>query len=131
MRPIATVACTAVSLAVLLAVPVARAAGVNGPPQEAHPLFGVGAQPCRGLIGVAAESNSREIALSGAMFSWAQGWFSARNVIGHASKPLSVGGSQSVESFKAQLVDECRAHPEEPLYLAVNDLYERLLRQGK
>jgi len=65
------------------------------------------------------------------MFSWAQGWFSARNLIGHESKPLSVGGSQSVEALKAQLVEECRAHPQEALYLAVNDLYERLLRQGK
>src|SRR5579863_7673659 len=122
MRPTASAFCTAASLAVLLAWPMPRASAVNSP-HEAHALFGVGAQPCRGLLGVAAESNSREIALSGAMFSWAQGWFSARNLIGHESKPLSVGGSQSVEALKAQLVEECRAHPQEALYLAVNDLY--------
>lgn len=131
MRPVASAACTAAALTVLLALPVPRAAAANAPPQEGHALFGVGAQPCRGLVKVAAESNSDEIALSGAMFSWAQGWFSARNVIGHESKPLTVGGSQSVEALKAQLVEECRAHPEEPLYLAVNDLYERLMRAAK
>lgn len=126
MRPIASL-----PLAVLLVLPLPGASAANAPPAEAHALFGVGAQPCRQLVEVAAESTSREIALSGAMFSWAQGWFSARNLIGHESKPLTVGGSQSVEGLKAQLVEECRAHPEEALYLAVNDLYERLMRQGK
>jgi hypothetical protein len=131
MRTFASAAGAAAALAVLLAAPVPRAAAANAPPQDAHVLFGVGAQSCRGLLGVAAESNSHEIALSGAMFSWAQGWFSARNLIGHESKPLTVGGSLSVEALKAQLVEECRAHPDEALYLAVDDLYLRLRRQGK
>jgi|SRR5579862_1220559 len=131
MRTIASATGMAASLAVLFALPVPRAAAATGPPQDAHVLFGVGAQPCRGLVGVAAESDSREIALSGAMFSWAQGWFSARNLIGHERKPLTVGGSLSVEALKGQLVAECRAHPDEALYLAVDELYVRLMRQGK
>jgi hypothetical protein len=100
------------------------------PPKELHALFGVGAQACKVYSDVAQESNAREIALSGAMFSWAQGWFSARNLIGHESSPLSVGGLQSVEALKGMLADECKAHPDEPIYLAVNDLYERLARKG-
>lgn len=133
MRSIATTACMAAALALLPAWPAqcAAAAAAGRTPPEAHALFGVGAQPCRQLLDVAAESTAREIALSGAMFSWAQGWFSARNLIGHENKPLTVGGSLSVEALKAQLVEECRGHPEEALYLAVNDLYERLTRQGK
>jgi hypothetical protein len=96
------------------------------PRKETHALFGVGAQPCQTFLNVVAEANGNQIALSGAMFSWAQGWFSARNIIGHESAPLAVGGKFSVEALKGQLADECRAHPEEPLYLAVNDLYVRL-----
>jgi hypothetical protein len=95
-------------------------------PKPSPALFGMGAQPCQALIDVAGETNNREIALSGAMFSWAQGWFSARNVVGHESHPLLVGGSLPSERLKALLVAQCREHPSDSLYLAVNDLYERL-----
>jgi hypothetical protein len=99
-----------------------------GPP-ESPALFGVGAQPCTAFIDVSGETTGREIALSGAMFSWAQGWFSARNLVGHESKPLVVGGNLSSDALKSQLVDECKGHPHEALYLAVNDLYERLAKK--
>jgi hypothetical protein len=109
--------------------------GVAAPPPPAHPkelpaLFGMGAQHCKNLVDVAAESNNREIALSGAMFSWAQGWFSARNFIGHESAPRVVGGTLSAEKLKAMLVEECRNHPDEPLYLATDELYETLAKKG-
>jgi hypothetical protein len=95
-------------------------------PKESPALFGVGAQPCKAFVEVSGETNGREIALSGAMFSWAQGWFSARNLIGHESKPRVVGSTLSVEALKAELVEECKTHPDEAIFLAVNDLYERL-----
>jgi hypothetical protein len=95
-------------------------------PKASPALFGMGAQPCQALIDVAGETDNREIALSGAMFSWAQGWFSARNVVGHESHPLMVGGTLPSERLKALLVAQCREHPSDSLYLAVNDLYERL-----
>ena len=116
---------------VTLLLMLAQAAAAAPTPKESHALFGVGAQPCRTFVDVAAETNGREIALSGAIFSWAQGWFSARNIIGHEASPLTVGGSLSVEGLKELLAQECRAHPEELLYLAVNDLYERLARKGQ
>ena len=99
-------------------------------PRESPVLFGVGAQPCKAFIDVSAETTGREIALSGAMFSWAQGWFSARNLVGHESKPLVVGGTLSSDALKGRLVEECKDHPDEAIYLAVNDLYERLAKKG-
>ena len=90
----------------------------------------MGAQPCKTFLDVAAESTGREIALSGAMFSWAQGWFSARNVVGHDRAPRVVGGTVSADKLKSMLIEECKAHPVESIYLAVNDLYERLAKQG-
>jgi hypothetical protein len=99
-------------------------------PEEAPALLGMGAQPCKAFAEVAGETNQREIALSGAMFSWAQGWFSARNLIGHESAPRVVGGGFAAEKLKAMLADECREHPDEPLYLAVNDLYNALAKKG-
>jgi hypothetical protein len=99
------------------------------PPRDSPALFGMGAQPCKTLVEVAGETNNREIALSGAMFSWAQGWFSARNLVGHESAPLVVGGSVPAEKLKAMLVDECKDHPDEALYLAVNDLYKALAKK--
>ena len=99
------------------------------PPQDSPALFGMGAQPCKAFVDVAGETNGREIALSGAMFSWAQGWFSARNLVGHESAPLVVGGSVPAEKLKAMLVEECKGHPDEALYLAVNDLYKALARK--
>jgi hypothetical protein len=102
----------------------------HAPPQELRALFGVGAQPCRTFIDVSGEADSREIALAGAMFSWAQGWFSARNLIGHESNPLAVGGTLSPESLKGMLVEECKEHPDEAIFLAVDDLYVRLQKKG-
>jgi hypothetical protein len=64
------------------------------------------------------------------MFSWAQGWFSARNVIGHENAPRTVGGTLSAERLKSLLVDECRSHPDEAIYLAVNNLYQTLASKG-
>jgi hypothetical protein len=98
--------------------------------KESPALFGMGAQPCKAFVDVAGETNNREIAISGAMFSWAQGWFSARNVIGHESAPHIVGGTLSAEKLKAMLVGECRDHPDESIYLAVDDLYDHLARKG-
>ena len=40
--------------------------------------------------------------------------------------PLVVGGTLSAEALKAKLVEECKAHPDEAIFLAVNDLYQRL-----
>jgi len=100
-------------------------------PPESPALFGVGAQPCKSFIDVSTETTGREIALSGAIFSWAQGWFSARNLVGHESKPLVVGGTLSSDALKSQLVDECKGHPHEAIFLAVNDLYERLAKKGQ
>ena len=57
-------------------------------------------------------------------------WFSARNLVGHENAPLTVGGTMSSEALKAMLVSECKGHPDESIYLAVNDLYERLARKG-
>ena len=99
-------------------------------PKESPALFGMGAQPCKTFVDVAPEATQREIALSGAMFSWAQGWFSARNLIGHERSPRVVGGTLASEKLKTMLVEECRAHQDEALYLAVDQLYENLARRG-
>jgi hypothetical protein len=107
--------------------PASPAKPIAPPP---HALYGVGAHPCSKLVEVAGESDGNQIALTGAMFSWAQGWFSARNLVGHENAPLTVGGTMSSEALKAMLVTECKGHPDESIYLAVNDLYERLARKG-
>jgi hypothetical protein len=99
-------------------------------PKESPALFGMGAQPCKTFVDVASEATQREIALSGAMFSWAQGWFSARNLIGHERAPRVVGGTLAAEKLKSMLIDECRAHEDEALYLAVDQVYENLARRG-
>jgi hypothetical protein len=98
---------------------------------EIPALFGMGAQSCKAFTDVAPEADNREIAISGAMFSWAQGWFSARNVIGHENAPRTVGSTLSSEKLKAMLVMECHGHPDESLFLAADDLYDRLLREGR
>jgi hypothetical protein len=124
---------TVPGLLLLYAASQGVAAPPSGPPahpKESPALFGMGAQHCKNLVDVAAESNNREIALSGAMFSWAQGWFSARNFIGHESAPRVVGGTLSAEKLKSMLVEECRNHPDEPLYLATDGLYESLAKKG-
>jgi hypothetical protein len=115
----------------ILLLPLATCDVSAAGPAESPALFGVGAQPCKAFIDVSGETTGREIALSGAMFSWAQGWFSARNLVGHESKPLVVGGTLSSDSLKSQLVDECKGHPHEAIFLAVNDLYERLAKKGR
>lgn len=98
--------------------------------KDSPALFGMGAQPCKAFLDVAGEATSREIAISGAMFSWAQGWFSARNVIGHESAPRIVGGTLSADRLKSMLVEECSSHADESLYLAADDLYDHLARKG-
>jgi hypothetical protein len=116
--------------------PAPAAAPAAATPPHAHAprsspvLFGMGAQPCKTFLDVSGETTSREIALSGAMFSWAQGWFSARNVVGHESAPRVVGGTVSSDKLKSLLVEECKGHPVESLYLAINELYDRLAKQG-
>src|SRR5580658_1908931 len=90
--------------------PAPAAAPAAATPPHAHAprsspvLFGMGAQPCKTFLDVSGETTSREIALSGAMFSWAQGWFSARNVVGHESAPRVVGGTVSSDKLKSLLV---------------------------
>jgi hypothetical protein len=116
------------------APPPPAAPAVPAAPARVHKdspaLFGMGAQACKAFVDVAAETTGREIAISGAMFSWAQGWFSARNVVGHESAPRIVGGTLSADKLKSLLVEECRGHPDESLYLAVDDLYDHLARKG-
>jgi hypothetical protein len=129
--------CLTLDAAAQSAAPAPAPNAPNAPPKkparvhkESPALFGMGAQACKAFIDVAGETSNREIAISGAMFSWAQGWFSARNVIGHESAPRVVGGTLSAEKLKAMLVEECRAHQDESLYLAVDDLYDQLARKG-
>jgi hypothetical protein len=114
------------------APPKSPATAGGGPTSKESPaLFGVGAHACKIFVAVSAEANGREIALSGAVFSWAQGWFSARNLVGHESNPRVVGGTLSADALKSMLVDECKAHPEEAIFLAVNDLYLKLAKKGQ
>jgi hypothetical protein len=117
------------ALAVGATPPKTPATGNAPTAKEMPALFGVGAHACKIFVAVSAEANGREIALSGAVFSWAQGWFSARNLVGHESRPLVVGGTLSPDALKSRLVDECRAHPEEAIFLAVNDLYQKLAKK--
>jgi hypothetical protein len=98
--------------------------------KDSPALFGMGAQPCKAFLDVAGEATGREIAISGAMFSWAQGWFSARNVIGHESAPRAVGGTLTADRLKSMLVQECGDHPDDSIYLAVDALYDSLARRG-
>jgi hypothetical protein len=131
--PLRTAVVAASAALVLLAT--CAAAAPPAPPKAAAPkespaLYGMGAQPCKAFVDVSGEKDNREIALSGAMFSWAQGWFSARNVIGHENAPRTVGGTLSAERLKSLLVDECRSHPDEAIYLAVNNLYQTLASKG-
>jgi hypothetical protein len=110
--------------------PATKPAVAKAVPKPVHALYGVGAHPCQKLLDVATESDGNQIALTGAMFSWAQGWFSARNLVGHENAPLTVGGTLTADSLKAMLVSECKSHPDESIYLAVNDLYDRLEKKG-
>jgi len=36
----------------------------------------------------------------------------------------------SSDKLKSLLVEECKGHPVESLYLAINELYDRLAKQG-
>jgi len=110
--------------------PAAAAAPAPRVRRDSPALFGMGAQACKAFRDVAGEGTGREIAISGAMFSWAQGWFSARNVIGHESAPRTVGGSLTADRLKSMLVQECGAHPDDSIYLAVDALYDSLARRG-
>jgi hypothetical protein len=129
--PVRTAVLAASGALVLLATcALAAAPPKAAAPKESPALYGMGAQPCKAFVDVSGEKDNREIALSGAMFSWAQGWFSARNIIGHENAPRTVGGTLSAERLRSLLVDECRSHPDEAIYLAVNDLYQRLASKG-
>lgn len=112
------------------APPAAAAAPTAHVSKDSPALFGMGAQACRAFLDVAAEKTGREIAISGAMFSWAQGWFSARNVIGHENAPRAVGGTLSAERLKSMLIQECSANPDDTIYLATDELYDELAHKG-
>lgn len=133
MAPFCTSRPAVIAAALLLAA-TAECSAAPPVPAASHAsspaLFGMGAQPCKAFVDVAGELTNREIALSGAMFSWAQGWFSARNLIGHENAPRVVGGTLSADKLKGMLVEECRGHPDESIYLAVDDLYRSLASKG-
>jgi hypothetical protein len=112
-----------------LAIIMALCSASNSVAKEPNALFGAGTLPCKVFASkeliTASRNPVREVA-----FSWAQGWFSARNFVGHEDNPLTVGGTLSSVTLESLLVDECSDFPNLEVWEAAQRLYERLAKKG-
>ena len=97
--------------------------------KEPFSVFGFGTVSCKVLVDTEAESSPMK-PLSKDLFAWSQGWLSARNYVGHEDKPLTVGGSLSARTLESMIVDECKEHPDFPIFMALDLLYDRLQKKG-
>jgi hypothetical protein len=101
--------------------------GCDAGAKEPSALFGAGTVTCESFVNTEA---AHAKPYSNAVFSWVQGWFSARNVAGRG-KPLTVGSTLSPTTLRSMLVDECKELvPERPVWLAADQLYDRLAEKG-
>jgi hypothetical protein len=72
------------------------------------------------------------------VFSWVQGYFSARNMYGHGVRQATVGGSLSPPTLESMFKDECsdlidatrEDVPKPTLYAAADALYRKLEAKG-
>jgi hypothetical protein len=94
----------------------------NAQVRERDALFGMGSARC-GLF-VYLHANSSPVADD--VFSWVEGWLSAKNYIGHEDHPLAVGRSLSAPTLLSMMVDQCQGIPTSPVWLAADELYVRL-----
>lgn len=94
-------------------------------------VFGYGTVTCSIFTNLSSDTSPSDAKdMSERVFAWAEGWFSAKNVLGHAGKPLTVGGSLSDKALKAMLVDECYEHPNAEVSAAVASLYDKIAKAG-
>jgi hypothetical protein len=96
--------------------------------KEPFALLGMGSLKCAAFVNSYHDPQGKDI-LARPIFSWAQGWISARNVVGRAL-PLTVAGALPAEALEAMLVSECEDRPQDEVWQAVDDLYERLAKKG-
>ena len=63
--------------------------------------------------------------------SWVQGYFSARNVVGHEEKPLTVGGSLNTEEFQKRFREACDRADGLQIIEAADRMYNELQAEGR
>jgi hypothetical protein len=108
--------------------------GITAVPAKApNVVFGVGTTMCKAYVGMVKDPTAGR--LTDMVVSWAQGYFSARNVAGRLdpnATRLSVGGTISADTLQAMLVDECNEEDFQsgPLFFAVEGLYNKLQSKG-
>jgi hypothetical protein len=116
----------ALQVALLLACGVTAAHG-----KEPNVVIGAGASfTCKAYVTMLENHNS--VRITEMIFSWVQGYFSARNTAGRGDHPLTVGGTMSADTLHAMLADECRneANQPYPVVLAAEALYDKLQAKG-
>jgi len=64
------------------------------------------------------------------VFAWVEGYFSARNMVGH-ERPLAVGNSVSSKTRESMLLDLCgKESARTPIWVAADKLYNQMQKGG-
>lgn len=104
------------------------------PAKEPSAVFGAGVTLCKVYVEAVKDPNGKPLAET--VLSWVQGYFSARNVGGRLTHPeehrLTVGGTMSLETLQAMLVDQCNDEDFRagPAFFAAEALYNKLQAKG-
>jgi hypothetical protein len=66
------------------------------------------------------------------VLSWVQGYFTARNSVGRADQPVTVGHTISANTLQSLLADQCKDERMQPklIALAADALYEKMQQKG-
>jgi hypothetical protein len=103
--------------------------GQSAVAKQPNAVFGSGTVNCRVFVNASENGQMQEI--SDMMFSWVQGWFSARNAAGRMKSPLTVAGTLSADALKAFLVSDCKEFPDDQIVFVADRLYDRLAAKGQ
>src|SRR5579862_3446638 len=96
--------------------------------KEPGVVYGAGTLTCKVYMDMVREPRREHQA--DLMFSWVQGFFSARN-LRDFDHPLTVGGSLSADTLRSMLTDQCREEKDTFLLLgAAMKLYDKLEEKG-
>jgi hypothetical protein len=97
--------------------------------KEPGMVLGAGASTCGQYLNF--KKDPKRVSTARMMFSWVQGYFSARNAMGHTERMLTVGGSVSADTLESMLADQCTNEGESTtVWIAADDLYDKLRQKG-
>ena len=97
--------------------------------EEPAVIYGAGSVKCETFVKYARDKDFHNAA--GVVFSWVQGWMSSQNARGRSYPATkTVGGSLSPDTLREFLVSECAEHPDEPIFIAADNLYAFLSNKG-